>query len=156
MNSLLLVAHGSRRRESNEEIGRLAARVAERAGDRFAVVEHAFLELAEPSIGDGIERCIARGATEVTVLPYFLARGTHVAEDVPGEVEPKRAEHPGVRIRIADYLGTSEALPDLLVGLASAGSATGAPAASAPARIDGSAADPERVAADVAGATNVA
>ena len=118
MKSLLLVAHGSRRRESNEEIGRLAARVAERAGDRFDVVEHAFLELCEPSIGDGIERCIARGASEVRVLPYFLARGTHVAEDIPAEVDPKRAEHPDVDIVITDYLGTSDALPDLLVGLA--------------------------------------
>ena len=117
MKSLLLVAHGSRRRESNEEIGRLAARVAERAGDRFDIVEHAFLELAEPSIGEGIERCVARGAAEVAVVPYFLARGTHVAEDVPAEVEPKRAEHPGIDIRITDYLGTSGALPELLLGL---------------------------------------
>lgn len=118
MKSLLLVAHGSRRRESNEEIGRLAARVAESAGSRFDIVEHAFLELAEPSIGDGIELCIARGASEVRVLPYFLARGTHVAVDIPAEVDPKRAEHPGIDIRITEYLGTSGALPDLLVGLA--------------------------------------
>ena len=121
MNSLLLVAHGSRRRESNEEIGRLAARVAERAAGRFDLVEHAFLELAEPSIGEGIDRCVARGATSVAVVPYFLARGTHVAEDVPGAVDPKRAEHPGVEIRVTDYLGTSDALPELLVGLASRG-----------------------------------
>lgn len=118
MKSLLLVAHGSRRAESNAEIGRLADRLRARLDDRDTLVAHAFLELAEPSIPDGIERCIQQGATQVDVVPYFLARGTHVAEDIPAEVDGKRAEHPNVNIRITDYLGTSDALVDVLIGLA--------------------------------------
>jgi len=118
MRSLLLVAHGSRRAESNAEIGRLAARVAERAGARFDVVEHAFLELAEPLIPDGVSRCLERGATSVSVVPYFLARGTHVAEDIPEQVDIARAAHPDADIRVTDYLGTSDALVDVLVRLA--------------------------------------
>ena len=118
MNSLLLVAHGSRRAESNAEIGRLAERLRERLADPDTLVEHAFLELAEPSIPDGIESCIARGATRVSVVPYFLARGTHVADDIPAEVDGKRAEHPDIDIRVTDYLGTSDALVDVLIGLA--------------------------------------
>lgn len=118
MRSLLLVAHGSRRDESNAEIGRLAERVTACAGERFGVVEHAFLELAEPSIPDGIERCLARGASSVAVVPYFLARGTHVAEDIPAQVAIARRAHPEADIRITDYLGTSDALVDVLVGLA--------------------------------------
>ena len=119
MNALLLVAHGSRRAESNTEIARLAERLRERLGesDQAPLVEHAFLELAEPSIPDGIERCVERGATQVDVVPYFLARGTHVAEDIPAEVESKRRERPDIDIRITDYLGTSDALVDVLIGL---------------------------------------
>ena len=120
MRSLLLVAHGSRRAESNAEIGRLAARLAERAGARFDLVEHAFLELAEPSIPDGVTRCVGHGATEVNVVPYFLARGTHVAEDIPEQIDIARAAHPETDIRITDYLGTSDALVDVLVALADA------------------------------------
>lgn len=118
MRSLLLVAHGSRRAESNEEIGRLATRVAAAAGDRFDVVEHAFLELAEPLIPDGIERCLQRGATSVSVVPYFLAKGTHVAEDIPEQVAIKQREYPDRDIHITEYLGTSDALVDVLVRLA--------------------------------------
>ena len=128
MRSLLLVAHGSRRAESNAEIGRLAARVAERANERFEVVEHAFLELAEPSIPEGIERCLSKGASSVAVVPYFLARGTHVADDIPEQVAVAQRANPGADIRITDYLGTSEALVDVLVGLAeqpAAGEETG-------------------------------
>lgn len=119
MKALLLVAHGSRRAESNEEIARLAARVAARAGEEFGLVQHAFLELAAPLIPDGIELCISQGATSVHVVPYFLARGTHVAEDIPEQVEIKQTQYPDMDIRITDYLGTSDELVDVLLKLAS-------------------------------------
>lgn len=118
MKSLLLVAHGSRRAESNAEIEQLTARIAARAGDEYQVVEHAFLELAAPSIPDGIQRCLDQGATTVNVLPYFLARGTHVVEDIPRQVAIKQAEHPQADIRITDYLGTADEIADLLLRLA--------------------------------------
>ena len=118
MKSLLLVAHGSRRTESNTEIASLTQRLAEKASGEFAVVEHAFLELAAPLIPDGIERCIAKGATSVSVVPYFLARGTHVADDIPAQVAIKQAEYPDMDIRITDYLGTSDELVDVLLKLA--------------------------------------
>jgi sirohydrochlorin ferrochelatase len=118
MKSLLLVAHGSRRAESNHEIARLAARLADQAAGEFEVVEHAFLELADPLIPDGIERCIARGATSVNVVPYFLARGTHVAEDIPEQVAIKQHEYPNMDIRITDYLGTADELAGVLLKLA--------------------------------------
>ncbi|KEZ77485.1 sirohydrochlorin chelatase [Salinisphaera hydrothermalis] len=115
IHALLVVAHGSRRAESNDEVRALTDRVRESAGDRFAAIDCAFLELAPPSIPDGLERLIERGATHVTVLPYFLAAGRHVAEDIPAEVEQTRTMHPNVTIEIAPYLGTSEAMPGLLL-----------------------------------------
>jgi sirohydrochlorin ferrochelatase len=117
MRSLLLVAHGSRREASNEEIRSLARTLAEQTGTRFGHVRCAFLEIAEPSIQDGIEEAVRSGATEVVVLPYFLSAGRHVADDIPAEVETKRREHPGVRIRIASYLGQAEGLTGILLDL---------------------------------------
>lgn len=118
MKCLLLVAHGSRRGESNEEIARLAAKLASRASSRFGSVSHAFLELAAPSIPEGIESCVQKGATSVQVLPYFLARGTHVAEDIPEQVAIKQNEYPELKIEVSNYLGTSDALVDVLLELA--------------------------------------
>jgi len=118
MKALLLVAHGSRRAESNVEIARLAARMKDRSGSEYELIEYAFLELAEPSIPDGIEQCLQQGATEVSVLPYFLARGTHVAEDIPEQVGIKQREHPNARIFITDYLGTADEMVDLLFKVA--------------------------------------
>ncbi len=119
MKALLIVAHGSRRESSNEEVRQVAAAVREHAGDRYGCVEAAFLELAEPSIPGGIQRAIDRGAAEVVVLPYFLSAGRHVAEDIPREVAGKQQEHPAVTIRIAPYLGAAGGIAETLLGLAS-------------------------------------
>jgi len=118
MQALLLVAHGSRRKESNEEIARLAGKLSDKASGRFDLVEYAFLELAEPSIPDGIAQCLQRGASSVRVLPYFLARGTHVVEDIPNEVAKACQAHPDADIQITPYLGTVDELPEVLLKLA--------------------------------------
>jgi sirohydrochlorin ferrochelatase len=119
MKSLLLVAHGSRRQASNEEVRELTARLARHAGDAYGYVDCGFLELAEPSIPEGIQRCIDAGATEVVVLPYFLSAGRHVAEDIPHEVRIKQEEYPQLPIRISSYLGEAAGIPDLLLQAAS-------------------------------------
>lgn len=116
---LVLIAHGSRRASSNNEIRLLTERLREEAGERFQHVTCAFLELAQPSIPAGIQECIDAGAEEVIVLPYFLSAGRHVAEDIPNEVDVKRREHPRMTIRIAPYLGAARDIVDVLLKQAS-------------------------------------
>jgi sirohydrochlorin ferrochelatase len=125
MKSLLLVAHGSRRAESNDEVRQLALQLEASANGQFDQIACAFLELAEPSIPDGLRAAIRAGATEVTVLPYFLSAGRHVVTDIPGEVNIIRAESPEVKIILAPYLGASPAVVDLLLGLATGEAVTG-------------------------------
>lgn len=117
--ALVLVAHGSRRESSNEEVRRLAAHLASQAGGRFEMVIAAFLELAEPLIPDGIQECLACGMEEVVVLPYFLSAGRHVVEDIPAEVA--KVDDKGATIRIAPYLGSATGLGAILLALAQDG-----------------------------------
>lgn len=116
MHSLLIVAHGSRRDSSNDEVRALTECLRQRAGARFARVSCAFLELAEPSIPDGIDALVEAGTRRVTVLPYFLSAGRHVATDIPEAVERKRRQYPSVHIELASYVGASEGMIDLLLG----------------------------------------
>ena len=115
--ALLVVAHGSRREASNDEVRKLTEAIAAKAGTRFMMVAPAFLELATPSIPDGIENCIRSGAQEVVILPYFLSAGRHVAQDIPAEVDIKRQQYPQVPISIAAYLGSDEGVVELMLGL---------------------------------------
>jgi sirohydrochlorin ferrochelatase len=114
MKSLLIVAHGSRREESNNEVRDLVKKVAGMNHD-FYEVRSVFLELAEPLIPDGIRAAIANGATKVVVLPYFLSAGRHVVEDIPADVEIVKAEYPDIEISIAPYLGMAEVIPQILL-----------------------------------------
>ena len=114
MTHLLLVAHGSRRAASNDEVRRLTARLA--ATDHpFAEIDCAFLELAEPSIPDGLRHRIAAGATKIVVLPYFLSAGRHVSDDIPAAIAEVQAEAPHIAMQIAPYLGEADAIAALLL-----------------------------------------
>ena len=110
MKALVIVAHGSRREASNNEIRELARRLKQRVGESFDDVRCAFLELAEPLIPDGIEQSILAGASQVTVMPYFLSAGRHVAQDIPAEVAKAQEKYPEIHIHIAPYLGLAESL----------------------------------------------
>ena len=117
MKSLLIVAHGSRRRESNDEVRQLAGQLGalESMYDR---IEPAFLELAEPSIPDGLRQLIQSGSEDIVVMPYFLSAGRHVAEDIPREVDSVRAEYPAVTIHLAPYLGAAAGITRLILSQA--------------------------------------
>ena len=115
MKALLIVAHGSRRVESNDEVRALTGRLGAQADGLYARVQCAFLELAEPSIPDGLRAAIAAGATQVTVVPYFLSAGRHVVMDIPAEIEVVRKEYPDIEIVLAPYVGAAPGLTGLLL-----------------------------------------
>jgi sirohydrochlorin ferrochelatase len=120
MKTLLLIAHGSRREASNDEVRRLTRRLNAINPAGFAGVETAFLELAQPSIPEGLAACVAKGASEIVVFPYFLAAGTHVARDIPEEIQAFQASHPQIKISLTRHLGDSDLLPQAILQVASA------------------------------------
>ncbi len=117
MKALLLVAHGSRLQASNEEIRELGRMLAARLVADFELVDCAFLELARPTIEQAIDDCVARGCTELMLLPYFLAAGRHMRDDIPAIVARKQAQYPGLNIATTPYLGQSQDLLETLVKL---------------------------------------
>jgi sirohydrochlorin ferrochelatase len=115
VNALLVVAHGSRRQQSNDEVSAITDKLRVSCYDDYTIVHSGFLELAAPSIPDGLEQCIDDGATHITVLPYFLNSGRHVVEDVPEIVNTVSKQHPDVEIVIAPHLGASSLMVELLI-----------------------------------------
>ena len=117
MRALLVVAHGSRRAASNDEVRTLTEKLRAKAESEFAFVGCAFLELADPLIPDGLRQCLQAGADEVVLLPYFLSAGRHVSEDIPNIVAEFTRSHPELNVQIAPYLGTAPGLTDTLFKL---------------------------------------
>ena len=117
MHALLLIAHGSRRQASNDEVRDLTQTLKQQTGEAFSIVECAFLELAEPSIPNGVTACVEKGAESVTVLPYFLSAGRHVVKDIPEELKKARDQHPSINVKTAPYLGSAHEISEILIGL---------------------------------------
>lgn len=124
MRTVILVGHGSLRATSGASMIRLAARARE-AGVA-PIVAAGFLNYSRPPFAETLARVVARGATEVTVQPYFLVPGKFVAEDVPKLIEHGRTAHPAVRFTLAEPLGDHPALAELIMKRATLTEADGA------------------------------
>src|SRR5690348_7426184 len=108
--ALLLIAHGSRQAEANDDLYHLAVGLRRRG---HTVVE-AFLELAEPGIDEAGRRCVEQGAGRVVLVPYFLSAGVHVRRDL-SEARDRLAERfPAVEFRLAEPLGRHPLLLDVV------------------------------------------
>ncbi len=108
--AVLLVGHGSRREESNEQVRRLAAGLEERLE---VPVDAAFLELAEPAIGEAIAG-LAPTVSTLTVVQLSLFAAGHVKNDVPLALQRARSDHPALELHNGAHLGIHPAIVDLL------------------------------------------
>lgn len=111
---ILLVDHGSRRAASNALLGEVAERIAARLPEG-TLIEPAHMELAAPTIAEAFDQLVARGASEVVVVPYFLSPGRHATEDVPRLAAEAAARHPEVAHRVAPPLGPHDLLDQLVL-----------------------------------------
>jgi sirohydrochlorin ferrochelatase len=111
--ALLLIAHGSRQAEANADLHALAGEI--RTTERYAMVEAAFLELAEPAIDVAGRKCVALGADRVILVPYFLSAGVHVRRDLQRYRDAMAAEFPAVTFVLAEPLGRHPALSEVVL-----------------------------------------
>jgi len=109
--ALLLIAHGSRHEEANDDTRFLAAELARRGPHAIAIA--AFLELATPTIDEGAEQCVRRGANRVVLLPHFLSAGVHVQRDLSAARERLSRRHAGVEFLLAEPIGRDERLLEI-------------------------------------------
>lgn len=114
MKALVIIAHGSRRQESNDEIISMVDRIRQRVNNRYKRITHAFLEICDPTLADAVEECIHRGAREITVYPFFLNSGNHVQRDIPEMIAKMNADWPHCRIRLLQHFGRSEDVAGLI------------------------------------------
>jgi len=113
---ILLIDHGSRSPEGNQVLDALARRVA--AGTPFPV-RVAHLQWAKPDIAEGVKACIDAGASEIVVVPVFLAPGKHSTRDIPEQVKAAVPRSPQLRVRIAAPLGAHPKIAEIILERAS-------------------------------------
>jgi sirohydrochlorin ferrochelatase len=110
--AILLIAHGSREQSANDDLHELAARLSEQG--TYAIVEPCFLDLAEPELKAGGDRCVERGATRVLMIPYFLSAGVHLRRDLTAARDELNRRYPDVAFRLGSPLGPHPLLDELV------------------------------------------
>jgi sirohydrochlorin ferrochelatase len=110
--AILLIAHGSRQQSANDDLDELATRL--KAQGTYPIVESSFLELAEPELKTGGQRCVELGATRVLMIPYFLSAGVHLRRDLTAARDELNRRHPDVLFILGSPLGPHPLLDDLV------------------------------------------
>ena len=110
--ALIVLGHGSRNPAATEQFMELVAQLRAR---RDEPVHPAFMELAEPSLGDAVAAAVAAGADEIVVQPCFLFDGNHIRRDVPEMLAGFAAGHPAVTFRFGRPLGADPRVADILL-----------------------------------------
>lgn len=109
----MYVGHGSRIAKGNEQVKQFIEKVRERVD--IPIQELAFLEKAQPTVLEGIQRCIAQGATSINVIPIFLFAANHVKVDLPDEIAKGKQLFPDVTFSIGKEIGPDYAVIEMLV-----------------------------------------
>lgn len=109
---VLLLGHGSRYPEGQQEFFRLTCLVQQRLGT--LAVRAAFLELCEPLVAEGIRACVEAGAKTILAIPVFLSGARHVKEDLPLELKQARTDYPQISIQYGNPLGMGPPIQEIL------------------------------------------
>ena len=113
MNGVLVIAHGSRAKET--EVTNDAILKMVKAKLPGVVIESAFMEFSDQDIDKGLDALVARGVTDVKVVPYFLFAGNHIKRDIPEILAEQSARLPQLKFTMGETLGVDERLADILV-----------------------------------------
>jgi len=106
--ALLLIGHGSRFGPGVEEFHQFARQVYAALPDRPCAV--GFLELAKPTIRQGLETLIEQGARDIIAMPVMLMAAGHMKNDIPAALNALQADYPGVNITYGVELGVQSAM----------------------------------------------
>lgn len=101
--AIVIFAHGARDPEWARPFEHLRDEVATRMRGTEVVV--AYLEFMEPALPETLDALVARGMTEIDVVPAFMAQGGHVKRELPALLEAARSRHPAARMILRPALG---------------------------------------------------
>jgi sirohydrochlorin ferrochelatase len=115
MKAVLFISHGSRLPKTEEEVRSFVEKLKQRS--HVTIFEYAFLDVMPPSISEGIDTCVRKGATEIIILMNFLNTGRHVGEDVPYIIDKARERYPNVVFHLTKPVGHHDRIIDLFIDM---------------------------------------
>ena len=108
---LLMIGHGTRDIQGRQTFLDFAR--VYRHLDPSRPVIPCFLELTTPTIQEGIDYCLARGYTEISVVPILLFAARHNKFDVTNELDRSRQNYPQLKFYYGRHFGITPSIFEL-------------------------------------------
>ncbi|MBD8522642.1 sirohydrochlorin chelatase [Lysinibacillus fusiformis] len=112
MQAILYIAHGSRVKAGTDQAVAFLQGVQQEV--HVSIQEICFLELATPTIAEGIANCVRQGATMIAVMPILLLAAQHAKQDIPREIAEAQKLYPHIKFSYGEPLGIHERIIDTL------------------------------------------
>lgn len=107
MKAILLVGHGSRDPEGNEQVRQTIDELIPQL-DKSLLIETCFLEFEMPTIEQGIQTCVEKGASSVYVIPMMLLAAGHSKIHIPAAIDEAKVKYPEVQFTYGRPFGIHE------------------------------------------------
>ena len=113
MKAWILFAHGSSDPDWAGPMRAIETRIAQTLGSDAVAL--AFLERQAPTLDEAVAGLLARGFTQIIVIPMFLGIGGHLKRDLPEIIDALRTKHRTVDFQLAPPIGESRRVADAIV-----------------------------------------
>lgn len=113
--ALILFAHGARDPEWARPVQAVARRLQKQNPDQ--VIAIAFLEFMTPTLPDAVAAIVDRmpdHPVEIDILPFFIAQGGHLRQEVPVMLAQIERQHQNLQLRLLPALGELPAVQDAM------------------------------------------
>lgn len=111
----ILFAHGSRDPQWRVPFEDILKKMQ---GLSSAPTSLAFLECMTPTLEQAIDDMVGAGVKQITVVPVFLAVGSHVRKDLPNLLEAARLKHPDLTLQASAAIGEQHAIQEAIATFA--------------------------------------
>ena len=108
---VLIIGHGSK--DPNAQLS--IQYVVDNLSKTYRNISHCFLEIEEPNIAQGIEKCEKNNPEVLVIVFYFLHKGAHVKRDIFEDLNPALEKSTIKKAIITEHIGTDEKMIDLIL-----------------------------------------
>lgn len=110
--AVILLGHGSIREAANVEVRSMWKMMAEQLPE--LAISGSFVEVAEPTLEQEIDRLAAEGTERIIIVPMFLTRGQHLSNGIPRILEAMRQKYSHIQIDLTGHLGIDPLLAEII------------------------------------------
>ncbi|OIK09225.1 sirohydrochlorin chelatase [Bacillus sp. MUM 116] len=113
MKAILFIGHGSKDREGNDQVRQFIEAMRKNWDDSI-LVQTCFLEFEKPTVNQGIDVCIEKGADHIVVIPIMLLQAGHSKIHIPAAIDEAKKKYPEVQFTYGRPIGVHEETFEIL------------------------------------------